>query len=96
LLAKKSTAWRGSTAASTSGARTIWKTPRVAMQTNHTSITGPKIFPTPVVPRLWIRKRMTRITIVIGSTTCSNIGVATASPSTAESTEIAGVMIPSP
>ena len=36
------------------------------------------------------------MTNAIGTTRCSSAGVATLSPSTAPSTEIAGVMIPSP
>ena len=45
---------------------------------------------------LWMRNRPTRMTIVIGTTYGVKTGVATSSPSTALSTEIAGVIMPSP
>ena len=52
--------------------------------------------PTPAVPWLWNQNSTTRITIVIGTTYGSSTGVATPRPSTAPSTEMAGVMMPSP
>ncbi len=50
----------------------------------------------PAVPRLCTRNSPTRIAIVIGTTNGPKTGVATSSPSTALSTEIAGVIMPSP
>jgi hypothetical protein len=66
------------------------------MATNHTSVIGPKMAPMPAVPRFWTRKSAARIATVTGTTNGSNAGVATCSPSMALSTEIAGVMTPSP
>ncbi len=48
------------------------------------------------VPRFCTENRAMRIAIVIGRTQASNADVATSNPSTALSTEIAGVMSPSP
>ena len=52
--------------------------------------------PMPPVPRLWNMNRPMMITIVIGITYGSKNGVATSRPSTALSTEIAGVIMLSP
>ena len=48
------------------------------------------------VPRYWIRKSPTSTTIAPGMITGSKAGEMTLRPSMAESTEIAGVMAPSP
>ncbi len=66
------------------------------MVTNHASITGPNSLPTRAVPQRWIANRPHSTTTVMGTTKGSSAPVATLSPSTALSTEIAGVMIPSP
>ena len=63
---------------------------------NQTRVVGPKILPTRAVPLRWIKKIPTKITMVIGTMYGAKKGVATCKPSTAESTEMAGVMIPSP
>ncbi|CAB4729338.1 unannotated protein [freshwater metagenome] len=63
---------------------------------NQTIITGPNTFPTAPVPLLWTRKSPTMITIAIGMTQDVNDVDTTSRPSTALSTEIAGVMMPSP
>ena len=63
---------------------------------NHSTITGPNSRPTRCVPCCWIAKIPMRITTVIGTTYESNSGVATFNPSTAPSTVIAGVIMPSP
>ena len=63
---------------------------------NQSSITGPKIAPIFAVPRFWTMKRPTRIAMVMGMTYARKTGVAISSPSTALSTEMAGVIIPSP
>ena len=47
-------------------------------------------------PRLWKTNSATRITTAIGTMYDPRTGLATVSPSTALSTEIAGVMMPSP
>jgi hypothetical protein len=83
-------------AASTLRSRARFTTPSTAMVTNHTSVTGPKILPTVAVPRLCMAKSATRMTMVMGMMYGSKRGVATSSPSTALSTEITGVIIPSP
>ena len=59
-------------------------------------MTGPNTAPMPPVPRCWTANRPIRMTTVIGTTSGRDVGVATSSPSTAESTEMAGVMTPSP
>ena len=47
-------------------------------------------------PNRWTTNNPSRIATEIGTTRCSRLGVATWMPWTAPSTEIAGVMIPSP
>ncbi len=66
------------------------------MERNQQRMIGPKILPTCAVPRRWIAKSAVRMTTVSGTTTSSKRGVTIRRPSTAESTLIAGVMIPSP
>ena len=70
--------------------------PSSAMLPNQASITGPKIRPMKPVPFAWTRNSTTRIATVIGSTAGPRCGASTFSPSTALSTEIAGVIAPSP
>ncbi len=65
------------------------------MATNQTTITGPNSRPTLPVPRYCSANNPTRMTSVIGTTRFATPGVSL-SPSTAERTEIAGVMTPSP
>ena len=71
-------------------------TPSTAITTNQTTIIGPNSRPTRCVPCCWIAKTPIRITTAIGTTYGSKSGVATFSPSTAPSTVIAGVIMPSP
>ena len=66
------------------------------MTTNHTTMTGPKTAPTLLVPRLWAAKRPMIMTMVAGIIKDLRAGVAISSPSTALSTEMAGVIMPSP
>ena len=66
------------------------------MTRNHTAITGPNTRPTLPVPRYCMANSRTITTTQIGSTYSCNAGVETSSPSTADSTEIAGVITPSP
>ncbi len=63
---------------------------------NHTRIIGPNSQPTAPVPCRWIANNPTRIPSEIGTTRCERPGAATFNPSTAEVTEIAGVIMPSP
>ena len=71
-------------------------TPNVAMTAKYSSITGPKNSPTLAVPCFWITNRKIRIAHTIGSTRCPSPGCATARPSTADSTDTAGVIMLSP
>ncbi len=63
---------------------------------NHSRQTGPKNAPTTPVPKRWIVNRATRIAVAIGTMYGTKALVPTSSPSTAESTEIAGVSTASP
>ena len=66
------------------------------MTRNHTTMMGPKNFPSAPVPRLWMAKSAARMPTVAGTTYGLRPSSATPRPSMAESTEIAGVMTPSP
>ena len=92
----KLSAYLGSSAASTAGVWTIEPTPSAASVRNHITIMGPNSLPSAPVPCAWMANKPTSTAIVIGMIQRSNAGVATDTPSTAESTEIAGVMIASP
>ena len=70
--------------------------PQAPIATNQTIMTGPNIRPTAAVPSRWVANSMTMITAVIGTTRSASDGWTTFSPSTAESTEIAGVIMLSP
>ena len=70
--------------------------PHAPMTTNQTTITGPNTLPTLAVPRRWTRKRAMMIAAVIGTTRSLSDGAATLRPSTADSTEMAGVIMLSP
>jgi len=74
----------------------MWGSPSSARVANHTRTTGPKSRPTFSVPRRWTMNSPTRIAAVIGTTNGSKAGVAIFRPSTALSTDTAGVSIPSP
>ena len=63
---------------------------------NHAIMIGPNRVPTRWVPYRWPRNRMVISVSEIGSTRSEMPGAATFRPSTAESTEIAGVMTLSP
>ena len=63
---------------------------------NHTSMMGPKTLPTAPVPRFWTMKRPVMMAIAMGTTHDSNDDETFSRPSTAERTEMAGVMTPSP
>ncbi len=67
------------------------------MATNQTSMMGPNTAPTIAVPRFWnTNSRPPGWRRTAGTTRCQSGGAATATPSTAPSTEMAGVMTPSP
>jgi hypothetical protein len=66
------------------------------MMTNHATMIGPNNLPMLSVPCRWIMNSPIRTTIVAGRMKCSNDGATSFRPSMAESTEIAGVMTPSP
>ena len=57
---------------------------------------GPKNAATPAVPRRWTENSTIRMTTVAGSTNGSSCGSTCLRPSSADMTEIAGVMIASP
>ena len=63
---------------------------------NQTRVIGPNQPPTPAVPNRCTANRATSTAMEIGNTTGSRAGVATLRPSTALSTEMAGVSRQSP
>ena len=71
-------------------------TPHAPIATNQAIITGPKNRPTAAVPCRWTENSATMITAVIGTIHSSKSGSMTLRPSTADSTEIAGVIMLSP
>ena len=66
------------------------------MAMNHTVMIGPNTRPTLPVPRHCMANSATMTTAEIGRMYWVALGVTISSPSTADSTEIAGVMTPSP
>ena len=70
--------------------------PSTANAPNHSSMTGPNSLPMLPVPWRWMKNSPVSTPMVMGMMNCSKAGVATLMPSTAESTEIAGVMSASP
>ncbi len=66
------------------------------MVVNQSSITGPNIAPTRAVPALCTENSPTRMPMANGTTYGARTGVTVCSPSTALSTVIAGVIMPSP
>ncbi len=79
-----------------SGRRAISGIPITTSTVNHTAITGPNSLPTTPVPNRWIANSPVSTAIAIGSTSEARLGTATFNPSTADSTEIAGVIMLSP
>ena len=63
---------------------------------NQTRVMGPKNLPMPPVPKRCTANRPVSTTRVSGMTQACRAGAATSRPSTADSTEIAGVITPSP
>ena len=75
------------------GCSIIWTNPRTVSIENQTTIAGPKKNPTFCVPNRWKKNKPHKITIIIG-----NVGIpgtTSPRPSTAEATEMGGVIIPS-
>ena len=66
------------------------------MTMNQTAVIGPKTKATAAVPRLWTAKRADKNREADRQHVGLSAGVTSFRPSTAESTEIAGVMIASP
>jgi hypothetical protein len=93
---RKPKAWRGSSACSTTGFCAICQTPTAPSAANHSRHTGPKNAPTTAVPWRWIMNSAISTTATIGSTQGLKALVPTSSPSTADTTEIAGVSTASP
>ena len=71
----------------------IWITPKTANIVNQISIIGAKNFPTNLVPNCWMVNNTNSIAITIGTVGISGLKIR--NPSTAEETEIGGVIIPS-
>jgi hypothetical protein len=74
----------------------IANTPKIAMTRNHSSITGPKARPMFSVPKRCVANKHDENQHRHGMTKGLSASVATLTPSSALSTEIAGVMMPSP
>ena len=70
--------------------------PSAPMATNQSTATGPKSAPTRAVPRRCSANRPMTTPTAIGSTYGLNAAVPTSRPSTADSTEMAGVSTASP
>ena len=70
--------------------------PSTAITVNQKHMTGPNRRPTAPVPSRWARNSTTMIATVMGMTRSDTDGAATSTPSTADSTEMAGVIMLSP
>ena len=70
--------------------------PNTARVKNHAKVTGPNNLPTAAVPCFCIRNKATKITNEIGIMNLCKAGAAISIPSTADKTEIAGVITDSP
>ena len=86
----------GESAFRITGWAAIPRTPITPIAANQTAMTGPNRRPTAAVPSRWTRNRQTMIAAVIGTTRSAREGLATLTPSMAESTEMAGVIMLSP
>ncbi|MNN00959.1 hypothetical protein D3C81_1135630 [compost metagenome] len=93
---KKRAAHIGLNAFSTSGEAITFQMPITASDRNQRVITGPNTLPTFSVPKRCAANTAANTIRVIGTTKCPSPGAATSRPSTAPSTEMAGVMTPSP
>ena len=70
--------------------------PSVAIVPNQTSITGPKRRETASVPERWTQNSTMTMKSVTGTTQSPKPGTTRSIPSTADMTDMAGVMIASP
>src|SRR5262245_57481565 len=89
---KKFAAYQGLMAASTEGCLITPTSPSRPSMANQNIMTGPNSAATLAVPRRWNTNKATMTTMVMGTTYGLNRGVATSRPSTADSTDMAGVM----
>ena len=79
-----------------SGCEATSLAPIAPMAANHTTMSGPNTRPTTAVPERWTANRTGQDRERERHGEMRRLGAATLSPSTAESTEIAGVMMLSP
>ena len=86
----------GLIARNTRGSSIRWVTPPAASARNQISVMGPKSCATLAVPLDCTLNSPTRMASVIGRTAYSSCGAISFRPSTADSTEMAGVMTASP
>ena len=93
---KNRTAQVGDSAWNTAGSLTTWLRPRSPITTNQTNRIGPNSHPIVPDPNRCRMNRPSRIATDSGTTRCASAGVATCTPWIAPSTEIAGVIMPSP
>ena len=93
---KKPIACRGSSATSTAGCSITCGRPSATSTPNHTSVIGPKARPMPPVPKRCTANSPVSTSSVSGRMKGCRLGAATSRPSIADSTEMAGVMTPSP
>ena len=70
--------------------------PSTALTTKNSAMIGPKNAATPAVPRLWTVNSTMRMITVAGNMNGASSASTCLRPSSAESTEMAGVMIASP
>ena len=93
---RNESAYVGDSALRIDGLPAIPRMPQAPITTNQTAITGPNSRPTAPVPSRSNTNRPMRITAVTGSTMAPTDGAATCTPSIADSTEMAGVIMLSP
>ena len=93
---KNITAYQGFKATSTAGLPTMCGMPSATSTMNHTSVMGPKNLSMPPVPKRCTANSPVMTTRVSGITQACRAGDTTCKPSTADSTDTAGVMTPSP
>ncbi len=93
---KNCTAHHGLIAFSTSGSWLMLNTPSTASTRNQVAVIGPNTRPTFSVPKRCDANNASSTSTVSGTTQWCNCGATTSRPSTADSTEIAGVITPSP
>ena len=79
-----------------SGCAATSTAPHRPIAANQTAVIGPNSTPTAPVPSRWARNRRISTSSEIGITFEERLGEATFRPSTADMTEIAGVIMPSP